>query len=597
MEKDSTSYTGMKAIERYAPAAVFCAALIVRLIVLFQFRESSPIYDSPVVDAMRYDVLAKSLARLGQWQENTAFFQPPAYPYFLAAIYKVFGESYTTVRIVQSVIGSASCAFVCLIGNKVAMGKTGLLAGLICSVYGPLIYFDLDLLPPVLIIFWSLVSILLLLKAFETKSRFFYFCSGLSLGVSIITWPIVGLFAVSTVVVMFVSSLNKIRQILPVVILFMAGVILPVLPVTATNISKGEMVLISTNGGINYFLGNNENWQDTVAVRPGYHWEKIVTEPERRFGSEKSREVGDSRLFFKMSADYISTKPGAYLRGQLLKLYHLIYGHELMRNTDLYFFKQYSTLLDGLIFKNRVMKFPYGLLLPLALIGIFCTFAERKPGQGLLLVFLASLSMGLILFFVTSRYRVVLVPVLAVFAAIGITGLWQIFIDRKIVRGLILVSVFVLMLFAANVNLLGQDNVFERPEYQGQAYFTVGRVLLEKNKPREALPWLEKAVRVDPAYPDAWVDIGRVKNSTGDIAGAIGAMTQAQKVAPDYPLPYYNLARIYDGPFFPPQTAIQYYKQFLEADRRYLLSTGPGQDRTKYSLNRLKEVEERVSQP
>ncbi len=48
------------------------------------------------------------------------------------------------------------------------------------------------------------------------------------------------------------------------------GAILAIAPVTARNWIQGrELVLISSNGGINLYLGNNPRHDETVGLRPG----------------------------------------------------------------------------------------------------------------------------------------------------------------------------------------------------------------------------------------------------------------------------------------------------------------------------------------
>ena len=86
-------------------ALIFLTALAVRLTITFQLFQHSPLFAHPLIDAMKYDDLAKALVRSWLWPENAPFFQPPAYPYFLAVIYRLFGESYLAVRVVQSCLG------------------------------------------------------------------------------------------------------------------------------------------------------------------------------------------------------------------------------------------------------------------------------------------------------------------------------------------------------------------------------------------------------------------------------------------------------------------------------------------------------------
>ena len=133
---------------------ILITAFFVRLVVIFQLQANSPIFNFPLIDSMTYDRLARALVNTWQWPEKGAFFQPPAYPYFLAILYRILGESYFWAKVAQSFLGAVNCLLVSQIGSKIACQKTGLIAGMICAFYGPLIYFELDFMAVVLIHFW-----------------------------------------------------------------------------------------------------------------------------------------------------------------------------------------------------------------------------------------------------------------------------------------------------------------------------------------------------------------------------------------------------------------------------------------------------------
>jgi 4-amino-4-deoxy-L-arabinose transferase-like glycosyltransferase len=575
---------------------VLLCALGLRLVVLLQFRELNPLFDHPVIDAWHYDNLAREFLRLGRWPEPGAFFQPPAYPFFLAAVYAVFGESYTWARLIQAVLGSCSCAFVYALGCHLHSRRTGLIAGLITAGYGPLIFFDLDLLAPVFIIFWSTLGLWLLLIGVRREKPLILLAAGLCLGAAVACWPIIGLACGLILLLAGWLARRSPAKALRQVLLLLLGIILPILPSFLYNISHGQWVLVSTNGGINFYIGNNPRWQESVALRPGYPWETIVNLPLRLYGPEQVEQTGNSALFTRESLRFIRSQPGQYLRNQLVKLYQIGYGYEIMRNTDLYFFKQYSPVLDALLFSRPWLKFPFGLLLPFAGIGIFLSLPRLAREHRYLLAYLAAVAAGLLLFFVTARYRVVMVPVLAVYAALG-AGEMVTLLRKRSARVLPLFLAAVLLGLFFNLDLFNQEQRVTGPIYRAQAPFTLGRVALEQGRPREALAWMEESLRIDPAYPDAWVDLGRAKHALGDSPGAILAMRQAAAVAPDYPLPYYNLGLLYDRPGIPPAQAIAWYRQFLARAEAYFDDRIRGTERNSQVRQRLAMLQAQERQP
>lgn len=579
---------------RLLPGAllVLLCALALRLVVLLQFREANPLFNHPVIDAWHYDNLAREFLRLGRWPEPGAFFQPPAYPFFLAMVYAVFGESSTWARLVQAMLGSFSCVLVYFLGCDLHSRRTGLIAGLIAAGYGPLIFFDLDLLAPVLIVFCSTLGLWLLLAGGRRDSSLLLLAAGVCLGAATACWPIIGLACGLILVLTIWGARHHPDKAARLTVFLLLGMVLPILPSFLHNVSHGQKVLVSTNGGINFYIGNNPRWQESVALRPGYPWETIVNLPYRLHGPEQVEKIGSSALFTKESLSYIRSQPGQYLRNQLVKLYQIGYGYEIMRNTDLYFFKQYSPVLNGLIFARPWLKFPFGLLLPFAVIGIGLSLTRLGREHRYFLAYLAAVAGGLLLFFVTARYRVVLVPVLAIYAALGAGEMFTL-LRRQTIRGLLLLLAAALLGVGANMDLLDQEQRVTGPIYRAQAPFTLARVALEEGRAQEALTRLEESLRIDPNYPDAWVDLGRARHALGDTSGAIQAMLQAVAVAPDYPLPYFNLGLLFDRPGLPPGPVIAYYRQYLIKAAAYFEERIRGPERTTQVRRRLTEVQQK----
>ena len=146
----------------------------------------------------------------------------------------------------------------------------------------------------------------------------------------------------------------------------------------------------------------------------------------------------------------------------------------------------------------------------------------------------------------------------------------------------------------ANIDLFKQEPFYESPIVQSQAYFAMGDVMKSKGKYREALTWLIKAVEADNNYADAWVELGLTKFKMGDNIGAIVAWSKAHEVAPDYPLPLYNLARIHDRlrkyDVSHEQKAIHFYKEYLAAAGKYHEVLLKRRDRIEFSEIRLKTL-------
>jgi Flp pilus assembly protein TadD len=69
-----------------------------------------------------------------------------------------------------------------------------------------------------------------------------------------------------------------------------------------------------------------------------------------------------------------------------------------------------------------------------------------------------------------------------------------------------------------------------------------GAELLRAGQTREALPWLRKAVTIDPELSDAWIDLGVGLRRAGDLDGAESAYRRALELRPEGASAYQNLA-------------------------------------------------------
>ncbi|MFL6258387.1 MAG: tetratricopeptide repeat protein [Thermoanaerobaculia bacterium] len=69
-----------------------------------------------------------------------------------------------------------------------------------------------------------------------------------------------------------------------------------------------------------------------------------------------------------------------------------------------------------------------------------------------------------------------------------------------------------------------------------------GAELLRAGRMNESLPWLRKAVEIDPELGDGWIDLGVGLRRAGDLTGAEAAYRRALEVNPQGAAAYQNLA-------------------------------------------------------
>ena len=489
---------------------VAMVAVAARLVYLAQAARS-PFFSRPIVDAQTYDEMAVRIAA-GEEPIPAPFFQPPLYPYALGLLYALFGRSLLLARLLQMAAGTASACLIFSLGEKIFGRRTGLAAALAFSLYGPMLFYEGELLAPALIVLLNLLLAGSALAAIAKPSAGRALVSGALLGLSALAMSVV--LPMALVIPWCAWRSWRRRAALPapgrglaLLGAFAAGLALVIAPVAWRNARvSGEFVPISTNGGINFFLGSGADFERKLAIRPGYEWDELLNEPIRR-GIVSAG--GQSDYFRRKALRLIAADPAGYGRVLLRKLRQLAAGGEIMRDIDLYAFRQYSPLLSLLAWK-RGLAFPFGLLLPLALLGMALAVRRRLRGAGLLLAFVLAHAAVLLAFFVTSRYRLNVLPFLALFAAYGGLGLWDLLRSRRWRRALPAAAGTLLLLAFCNWRAGAMSR-----EFSADACYNLGTRLLHEGKLEAARKWLLRATAAAPLDPGANGNLGVIHEREG----------------------------------------------------------------------------------
>ncbi len=506
---------------------ILSLAILIRIVYINQLGDN-PFFDYPIVDSDSYDVMATKIAE-GENPTEGPFFQPPLYPYFLGFLYNLFGHNLFTIRFLQMLLGVVNVLLAYLLAKRIFGPRVAVAVGVALSIYGTMLFFEGELLAPALIIFLNLLLILSLLWSLDKPAWWRALLSGLVLGASAIAMAVILLFAL----VVLVYGLLRLRRrkepvgwrrMLVMGLCFLLGVMAVIFPVTLRNLQEGDdLVLISSNAGINFFIGSGKDFDQKVGIRPGYEWQALLQEPIEA-GYEKPSE--QSAYFVDKGMKIIAKDPLGYLAVLGKKLSLFAHGNEIMRNQELYPFREYSFLLSILVWKWG-LAFPYGLLFPLAVVGAVFALARKKEGSWLILLFSASHILIIILFFVCARYRMNILPFLVILAVYGVFALVSLFRERRWLKAVISCGLLTVLLVACNWNV-GEMAT----EFNADAYYNLGVKYMEEGRP-EAKAMYEKAVALLPDYPEANGNLGIYLDQEGDHMGAIACFQVVLERYPD----------------------------------------------------------------
>lgn len=404
---------------RWIGLGIFTLAMAARLVYMYEVSKS-PTFTVPVIDSGTYDGLARSLIEEGTMNEKF-FWQGFFYPLYLAGVYLLTGGSIIWAKLTQILLGSILCVLVYRLARDIFDRRMGLLAGVIVALYGPIIFFECELLATSWASIWSVVLILLLLRAAGNKSIWIYLAVGICGGIGTVTRAtFLPFFAASCIwLLITLHRASKRWKTVPTRAgAIVAGFLLITMPVAALCFhTTGQFSPLPQSGPINLYIGNNPETPKTLMIRPGAEWRNLTRLPMVK-GSESESE--DRLFFMRRFWNFVTTQPGSYLEGLAHKTIQFLSSRELPRNVDVYLSRGYSRFFSVITWKARGFGFPFGVLLPLAVLGII-KCRSRIPAP--VFLFLILYPVAIILVFVTSRYRTPVIPILAIPAAAGLSGI------------------------------------------------------------------------------------------------------------------------------------------------------------------------------
>jgi tetratricopeptide (TPR) repeat protein len=432
--------------------------------------------------------------------------------------------------------------------------KVAVVSSLFASIYGMLIYFDCELLIPVLVIFLNLLLMLLLIQGQETLKYKWWFLSGLILGLSALARPNILIFLpVILIYIIFVkktalSGNISLRIRLVSSLYLIVGVLLLISPVTIRNYIVGkDFVPISSQAGINFYIGNNSKTDGITPVSPakveriGKYKDNIWVSSEAIAQETLARNLKPSEIssfWFGKGFEFIRTSPSAFVILFLKKIYLFFGGFEISNNKDIYFITKYSSLLRILIWRFGIF-FPFGVLSPLALVGMIFLHRDWKK-LFLIYGFIVSYIFSIVIFFVCSRFRMPVIPFLIMFASAGLFCLIKQAKEKNVKILLPMITLFLTLLLLLNIDF------FYASQYDKErTHYFLGLIYQNKGKLEIARNEYEKAIKINPNFADAYNNLGNLYIEMKEFENASIVLKKAIKINPNFAIPHNNLGKIY----------------------------------------------------
>jgi len=527
-------------------------ALVVRLVYLAELS-GNPLLSVLMGDSRQYDQWALQIAG-GQWIGTEIFYQTPLYPYCLAVIFKIAGHNLDLVRVIQAVLGAASCVLLGLAGRRFFGDRVGVVAALLLAFYPPAIFFD-GLIQKSSLDIFLITLVLALIAEFQRRPRWRWL---IALGAATaaltlnrenarIVYPVVGAW------LLFQFRDVPVRRRVGWAAVFLSATLVVLLPVGIRNYRVGGEFLLSTSQlGPNFFIGNNAHASGSYeSLVPGrgdavYERADAMALASKAVGRPLSPgEVSD--YWLGQSFAYIRAQPVQWLALLGKKVLLTLNAAEIPDTESIEAYAGSSRVLGGLLWLN------FGIVLPIAALGVW---TQRRHWRRLLILYgmFAGLALAVAAFYVVARYRHPLVPIVLLFAAAGLGAVLDIRRvsvpqpvagrrergkARKPPAGRQPVALpdwkrqWIPGLAAAG--LLAIVTHLPMKVVHDQTYINLGAFLVQNGRAADAVPVLLKAVAVDPVYAEPHFNLGLAYRDTGKPQAAVEELTKAVGLRPDYP--------------------------------------------------------------
>ena len=540
-----------------------------------------------ILDSMHFHTWATKI--LAGRTADIAFFRAPLYPYLVALVYKMFGVSPWSVIVLQNLLGLLTSVVSYLFARRLFGPKVALWTALVVVVYPTLVFFEGETLITTLAVFLYTLTAYRMLLAVQESTAKNVIKAGLIFGLAAITRPtILPMAIIFPAAFLAKYGIAAFKEGVVKSLVFVVALFIPILPVTFTNLIKGgEFVLISTQGGANFYIGNFKEADGITVIAPGPHlrigpykdniWTSSMDEAERRAG-RKLTQSEVSSFWFREAFKEIRSDVGRVARLYLKKFYLFWHGQEIFNEKPVYYAGEYSRLMWALVWQKFV-NFPSGFLIPLMFVGVFLAFRnKREVFVPVLYVLLFALVVSA--FFVCARFRQPIIPVAVMLAVYTVVELIRLYRENR--KVFFLTGTVLVMLI---VGLNWGDNV-ESKINLSQFQAMLGGAYLNQEDYANAIPHLERSLEILPDNLGVYDMMGRAYLSSGRVKDAEVVYQRGVEIFPIYPQFNFNLGRISQM-----RENFEKAKEYYHLTLEYAPQFAPALDRLGYIFDQQNQLD------
>ncbi|HKS31152.1 MAG TPA: tetratricopeptide repeat protein [Chthoniobacterales bacterium] len=519
----------------------------------------------------------------GQFTQSLAFYGLPGYAYLLAFLGRLFGQNPFIPGLLQAVLDAGTAVLIYRIfatifdsrasesSARVAASTFAVLAAIGWGFFVPAEAYSIVLMPTALFVFvfWFVIWRLVRQPGGPTGSELLFLALLVGLTATTVA-TILALVPLMIAAAIFRQTSIAWPKFAAQIGVLVVGLVIGTSPCWVHNyfVAKDPVVL-SAHSGINFWIGNNPDANGYPRFPPGLRagpaamLQDSIDQAELNAGRPlKHAEV--SRFWSDKAKNFIVTRFADWLKLIARKL----------RNFWSAF--QYDDLSVITILREQGVIFPgiyFGVIAALAIPGILVSWRVAPNSRWVLgAIVLAMLSVLTV--FVTERYRLVVVPGLLIFAALGLSLIW-----RKIIAGGFRIVVLYLIVLLASARFVSwpqrdpslwaldaynagwqalESNNLPLAENKlaiayayvpdnSETLFALGNLRLAQKNSDDAAKFYQAVLALDPKHKGAFNNLGVIAFDAAEFDNAENWFSRAEQVDPRNPKTHFMLARVFLG--------------------------------------------------
>ena len=472
-----------------------------------------PTFDHPLMDEGYHVELAQEILD-PESTRQAPYYRAPLYPYFMTALMWLGGGSLFFVRLIQVIIGSLLPPLLFMLGCRFFERRSALLAASLATVYPTFLYYDASLLITGLMVLLATVVIWFTVRAQEKPTGVNFALLGACVGLAALARPNILFFLPALAFWFWVCIMPQFHFRLKNTLIGYAIVVISALiviaPVTVRNwMVSGDFILISWQGGYNFFLGNNHQASGWSATAPGIKstWQGGYLDAINLAQTESGRALSEKEVdnyWWGRGLAEVSEHPFTFAKLLAKKSLYFINGFEIPNNQNIYLVEKYSHLADALFWRGPFF-FPSGLIFPLALLGIGLTLRQWRKYLPLHL-FAFSYFVSVVLFFVCARFRQPVMPLMLLFASFAVFDIYDLVKRARWRRLGAIITITLAFGTLCNYDIIG----LPRSQQDATDEFLLGSAYQLQGDNTQAEKHFGQALSLDPSYADAHINLGLI---------------------------------------------------------------------------------------